>query len=148
MLFSPDGKSLLTTAYGQARLWGLTTGKPGGELKGASSRGHRAAFSPDGKWLAVAGDDHVVRLHRWPALEEVRSLPRHPDRLRDPAFATQAGMSVLDPSSLDRTSITSPTAPSRIAPIRLISGPGHGMPRASIERVMSVAVVIVDPSFR
>ena len=56
-------------------------------------------------------------------------------------------MSVFDPSSLESTSITSPTSPSRIAPMRLISGPGHGMPRASIDRV-TFAVVISLTSVR
>src|SRR5579859_2699269 len=58
------------------------------------------------------------------------------------AFATQAGMSVLEPSSLERTSNVWPTWPWRMAPMRFISGPGHAMPLASI--VLSIATVLMS----
>src|SRR6266511_4103944 len=53
------------------------------------------------------------------------------------ALATQAGMSVAEPASVDHTSRTSPTCAWRMAPISDISGPGQAMPRASITRSRS-----------
>src|SRR5581483_1091754 len=63
-----------------------------------------------------------------------------------PAFWIHAGMSVRDPASDESTSITSPTRPSRMAPMSDISGPGQGMPRASIERVTFAVVMSITPS--
>src|ERR1035437_1097850 len=60
------------------------------------------------------------------------------------ALATQAGMSVLEPSSLDRTSKTLPTSDRRMAPIRAISGPGQAMPRASMDSVISIVAMLIS----
>src|SRR6266511_3234506 len=62
------------------------------------------------------------------------------------ALRTQARISVLEPWSVERTVIASPTSLSRIAPIRAIRGPGQGMPRASMIRSVCVASVIVPTS--
>src|SRR6266511_4111426 len=53
-------------------------------------------------------------------------------------------MSVAEPSSVDRTSMTSPTSPSRMAPIRDIRGPGQGIPRASMDLVMAVVLMSIN----
>src|SRR5262249_54065155 len=55
---SPDLQTLLgIDAEGQIRLWKLATGKPFGEALGAQSKvysHYNAAFSPDGKIVAMA----------------------------------------------------------------------------------------------
>src|SRR5262249_57366485 len=83
----PDGKALLVTASGEMHLRDLATGRPLKGLKATAARGHQAAFSSDGKWLAVAGEDHDVRLLSWPALQEARALPRNAYRVRRLTFS-------------------------------------------------------------
>jgi WD40 repeat protein len=73
ILVSPDGKTLaeigpITTAdgfEGMVRLWDIATGKEVRQLRGPWGGGlaaGRAAFSPDGKFLAVSGSDHAIHL--------------------------------------------------------------------------------------
>src|SRR4026207_2253326 len=61
-------------------------------------------------------------------------------------------MSILEPESVERTAITSPTSDSRMARMSSISGPGQKLPRASTIRFTglmscSVGVVICATSF-
>ena len=47
------------------------------ELKGHTALIYHLAFSPDGKLLATAGFDNVVKLWEWPSGKEVRTLTGH-----------------------------------------------------------------------
>jgi WD40 repeat protein len=60
LAFSPDGRSLLTVAHGDARLWDPATGA---ELRGFQL-GRLAAltWTPDGRHLALSDETRVVRL--------------------------------------------------------------------------------------
>jgi WD40 repeat protein len=58
--YSPDGSTLLTVAsYGPIRLWNATTGTLLREIK-SPARVSDAAFSPDGKFIAVAFHDFTL----------------------------------------------------------------------------------------
>src|SRR6476660_4748520 len=52
-------------------------------------------------------------------------------------------MSVFDPASLESTAKVSPTAPARMAPMSVMSGPGQAMPRASIVLVIWMSVSVI-----
>jgi WD40 repeat protein len=58
--FSDDGKTLVSESFSRARLWDVDTGKP---LEGPPDRSiSAAAFSPDGRTLALGHDGGTVRL--------------------------------------------------------------------------------------
>lgn len=79
--FSPDGTLLASANHGRspdraAHVWDVRTGKLVHRLGGFRYRLHDAAFSPDGQALALAGDDHLVKLYDMATGDE-----------RPPAFA-------------------------------------------------------------
>src|SRR5260370_30411832 len=47
------------------------------ELKGHTALIYHVAFSPDGKLLATAGFDNLIKLWEWPSGKEVRTLTGH-----------------------------------------------------------------------
>ncbi len=58
--FSPDGRRVVTASEDRtARCWDTATGQPLGSPRLLDDRVRDAAFSPDGKWLAVAGGHSV-----------------------------------------------------------------------------------------
>ncbi len=88
--FSPDGKLALTTSWdGTPRIWEVNTGQTWKELRGhTSGRGltGKAAFSPDGKWVATAAgyEARVWAVNRDDMATELRG---HTDRLLGAAFS-------------------------------------------------------------
>ena len=70
--FSGDGRHLATCACDLGRddrpheitVWDAATGKPLAALAGRGQL-YRAAFSPDGRWLALGGDAGELRLLDW-----------------------------------------------------------------------------------
>jgi WD40 repeat protein len=87
VLFSPDGKTLLTGAgAGGLQLWDVAAGQPLGPPLTHPGGVRAAAFSPDGRLVATAGDDRVVRL--WLAATGKPAGPDlpHPDRVLRLAF--------------------------------------------------------------
>jgi WD40 repeat protein/tetratricopeptide (TPR) repeat protein/tRNA A-37 threonylcarbamoyl transferase component Bud32 len=63
--FSPDGSQLVTASGKTARVWHTATGKPvPGDLQ-HNAAVNVALFSPNGRWLATAGDDGLI--HLWDA---------------------------------------------------------------------------------
>jgi hypothetical protein len=91
LAFSPDATHLaVTTLTGRYKLWDLITGKerrflPGTsqevkllELKTGKERrslpGTSVAFSPDGRTLAVVGNDQCLKLMDWVGGQEVHTL--------------------------------------------------------------------------
>lgn len=69
VVFSPDGKLLVTTAGsdqngspGDLKLWDAETGKELAKLNGHNRRVNMARFSPDGKLLASVSNDRNVNI--------------------------------------------------------------------------------------
>jgi WD40 repeat protein len=89
LAFSPDGKTVATTAFkGTAKLWDCATGRLRLELPAHDGYSFAVAFSPDGTTLATGGSSPVA--HR--AQLDVGEV-----RLWDPATGRSRG----DPLSLD-----------------------------------------------
>lgn len=55
LAFSPDGKTLASGAFQEVTLWDLATGLPARRLTGFAHRIAALAYSPNGRYLAVAG---------------------------------------------------------------------------------------------
>jgi WD40 repeat protein len=65
--FSDDGRYLLIReGMGSAELYSVLTGKRLAQYSGDRGKGGGLAFSPDGKLLAVAFGEGVVRVYRVP----------------------------------------------------------------------------------
>ncbi|MBK9260299.1 MAG: WD40 repeat domain-containing protein [Polyangiaceae bacterium] len=60
LVFSPDGRRLLTMAHGSARFWDTSSWKETNRFE----RGRMEAlrYTPDGKWLAASNETRIVRL--------------------------------------------------------------------------------------
>src|SRR5260370_752977 len=71
------------------------------ELKGHTALIYHVAFSPDGKLLATAGFDNLIKLWEWPSGKEVRTLTGHTGPVYCVAFHPNG--STLASGSLDKT---------------------------------------------
>ncbi len=106
---SPDGKTLLTISQYAVRAWNLGTGKLLYQIR--YELGDQAAFSPDGKWLAMTGKGVIHlrdpatgrELQRLPAAGELPRQPAHiafsPDGRRLAAALHEGEILLFDPAT-------------------------------------------------
>jgi WD40 repeat protein len=97
VLFSPDGKWLLA-GDGSFRLWEVGTWRPGPSLAGPGTGGpDEAAFSPDGRWLALPGESGAIRIVRPDTGREAARLAAPGPLLLQPlCFTSGAELAALD----------------------------------------------------
>src|SRR5262249_6283705 len=82
----PDGAVLAGVGLGVIRLWDLATGQMVRSFRGPIHAVHTLTFSADGRRLAAAGGDHMVREWDAEAGKELHLL-RHTDRALCVAFS-------------------------------------------------------------
>jgi WD40 repeat protein len=84
VMFSPDGRHIVTASADMAKFWNAATGK---EVCTPPVKGHTSvAFSPDSRLLAT-GSEQKVKLWDWAAGKEVRPPSEHSHHAFSLAFS-------------------------------------------------------------
>ena len=98
-LFSPDGRSILTTySDGSARLWQSSTGTLRATLTGHSRSITAATFSPDGTRIVTTSDDNTARVWDVATGVGVTTYAAHSAPVKTVAFSPD-GQTVLTGSA-------------------------------------------------
>jgi WD40 repeat protein len=97
--FSPDGRRLASASGdGTVKIWDSANSEEFSSLRGHTRRRRtgqvggdmsvtRVQYSPDGRWLASGGEDHMIRIWEPSAENEVRTLQGHKGAVRGLAFS-------------------------------------------------------------
>jgi RNA polymerase sigma factor (sigma-70 family) len=83
--FSPDGSKLASCGGQEVSLWDLAAGRELRRVKGDERKVDWVTFSPDGKTMAYAGNDHRIRIA--PLEGEPRLLRGHVHHIFNVAFS-------------------------------------------------------------
>jgi WD40 repeat protein len=89
--FSPDGKTILTSASttdGKARLWDIATGQLRREYQSELGEMSSIDFSPDGKYILADGGSNIVHVWETQTGEELTQLIGHTDVIFTAVFST------------------------------------------------------------
>ena len=88
LMFSPDGKSIITTGYDDTiRFWDSQTGTHLRVLRGHTDRVNDVVLSPDGTLLASSSSDDTIRLWDVESGMTIRTLTGHTSGVYSAAFS-------------------------------------------------------------
>jgi WD40 repeat protein len=92
--FSPDGGTLFTRAVldNTVRLFDVVSGQERAALVGSGKSLSAMTVSPDGKLVALAGDDFVIRLWSVTPPREIATFAGHTEAVRQVAFSPDGRM--------------------------------------------------------
>ena len=85
--FSPDGRSVVSTAGREAIVWNSRSGRVLSRLVGHTGDVNAAVFSGDGRFIATAGGDAAVRVWNAGTGESLAVLHPHAGPVGDVAFS-------------------------------------------------------------
>lgn len=84
--FTADGKGMVVQTSHQVLVWDLESSDPPREMVEPHPQAWNLALSPDGKLLASAGSDHVIRLREIGTGKEVTALAGHTGQVHSLIF--------------------------------------------------------------
>src|SRR5262249_14607604 len=136
LAFHPQGRLLVSStghpvdsSRGDLTLWDVASARLVRKTSALATAVHKIGFSPDGRRLATAGWDRVVRIWDAAALDELLPLLGHTDRVWSLAFSPD-GHQLFSGGGLDRSIRCWNAAPlperPRHRPVRTFSG--HDQP--------------------
>jgi WD40 repeat protein len=133
LLFSPDGKTLLSGGYRNVTVRPVSGPETLRRLTFPLSQIHALAFSPDGKTLAVGGgtpgESGIVCLAQWPEGRIVATLRDHSDSVTALAFSSDG--KTLATASADKT-----------VALRLFPSDGKAKPRLKFTAHAGAALAV------
>jgi WD40 repeat protein len=91
LAFNPEGTLVVSGSYREVKLWRRQKSGQTLSVANADTNAVNAiAVSPDGKWLATAGADDLVKLWELPSCKPVRSLAGHERAVTTLQFTTNS----------------------------------------------------------